>query len=213
MRDHPAGSRLAHPVVAALLAATCLSAPLRAPGAQQGQLGALTGLSLAAGIDARTASTEGQGPGLSALVGFDVSRGDGPIAARLTGTFFDRGPARGAGVDPAREGSAVASRYGGVGLDFKYARRGGVVRPYLLAGAGVYRLREERVAREETGPLAPRADGQLLVERTTAALTGGAGLLTRLGPVWGFVEGRYTTFPGGAEVRASYLPVVAGVRF
>lgn len=209
MRDRPA-VLVRTSTLAALLATAVLAAPLQAQG---GGLGALSGLSLGVGFDARTASTEGEGPGISALVGFDVTRGEGPLGARLTGTFFDRGAAREPAVGGAREGSALSSRYGGVGLDVKYTRRRGGVRPYLLGGAGVYRLREARVARAGDGPLEPRADGQLVVERTTAALTGGAGVLARLGAVWGFVEGRYTAFPGGTAVRASYLPVVAGLRF
>ena len=188
---------------AAVLAAMPFAALLVAPTCTEAQaLGALHGLSLAGGVDGR--SLAGREPGVSALVGYDVTRGGRALQARLTGTFFHRS------TDHA------ATRFGGIGLDVKLARRVGTTRPYLLAGAGAYRLREERpVALPVTGvsiaPLDPRAL-RLLDDRTSVALTAGGGLLVPFGPLAGFAEARYTAFPT-ARLHGGYLPVILGVRF
>ena len=172
------------------LATTALLSVPSASAAQGSPLAALHGLSVAGGFDASGATNRGRG--LSLLLGFDVTRGGSPLQARLTGTFFDRDDAR------------VATRFGGLGLDFKLGTRRGDVRPYLLGGAGVYRLREERAGEPERRPGVPvtlpggmREGEFLLVERTTAAVTGGG----------------YTVVPGGTRVRDAYLPLVFGVRF
>lgn len=166
------------------------------------RLGALRGLSLAGGVDGR--SLAGREPGTSALVGYDVTRGGGALQARLTGTFFDRAT------------EDATTRFGGIGLDVKLVRRVGSARPYLLGGAGVYRLREERsVALGDVGTsIAPLAadSWRRLDDRASLALTVGGGLLVPLGSVAGFAEGRYTAFPA-ARLHGGYLPVVAGVRF
>jgi hypothetical protein len=179
-----------------------LGAPAVGSAADAQALDALRGLSVAGGVDGRSLS--GREPGLSALVGYDVTRGGGPLQARLTGTFFDRA------TDDAE------TRFGGIGLDLKFVRRAGAARPYLLAGAGVYRLREKRPVELPTSgvsiaPLNPDA-GRRLDDRTSVALTAGGGVLFPLGPVSGFVEGRYTAFPA-ARVHGGYLPVILGVRF
>jgi hypothetical protein len=108
----------------------------------------------------------------------------------VTGTLLDRA---------ASEGGST--RFGGLGLDAVLTlRESHTVRPYLLVGAGAYRLREV--------PRAARGTDS----ETTAALVGGAGLLVRLGAASAFAEGRYTAFPGAAA-RPGYVPVVVGLRF
>jgi hypothetical protein len=154
----------------------------------------------------------GAGPRLSAgrLRTCRARRADRRASHR---TFFDRGQLRWCRRRPGARGSRRSRRaYGGSArLQVRAAGRG-VVRPYLLAGAGVYRLREERVAREETGR-SPRAP-------TDSCWWSGPPRRSRAEPGCsraragvGVRGGALHDVPGGAEVRASYLPVVAGVRF
>jgi hypothetical protein len=187
----------------ALLTAVPIAALLAAPTRTEAQaLGALHGLSLAAGVDGR--GLAGREPGVSALVGYDVTRGGRALQARLTGTVFHRST------------EDATTRFGGIGLDVKLARRVGTARPYLLGGAGAYRLREERpVALPVTGvsiaPLSPDALRRL-DDRTSVALTAGGGLMVPFGPLAGFAEARYTAFPA-ARLHGAYVPVILGVRF
>lgn len=69
--------------------------------------------------------------------------------------------------------------------------RGGAVRPYLLAGAGLM------------------AQGNVNNRYTRFALQGGAGLSVGAGPASAFIEGRYVSSVEAISV-ASYIPILAG---
>lgn len=152
---------------------------------------ALRNLSVALGGDVGGV-TRGDGFGRSLLVGYDVLRRSGahPLGVRVTGTLLDRaGPER-------------ASRFGGLGVDLSLTFRDlGPVRPYLLAGGGVYRLRE-----------APDGPSPVSATRTTGALVGGAGVRVPVGRAALFTEARYTAF-ASSPGRGSYVPLVVGLRF
>jgi hypothetical protein len=149
-------------------------------------------------------------PGWTAALGLRLRPWALPVAlqldalhARLGGDPFTvPGPADGpVRVEPR---TAISALTGSAVLAPRAGRR---VRPYLLAGAGVYRLRPD-----------DRAFGAALVsvrpaDATTAAgASYGGGLEARLGRVAPFVEVRHHIVLLSAD-NTSFIPAVVGLRF
>lgn len=77
-------------------------------------------------------------------------------------------------------------------------------RPYLIGGAGVYRLTSD-ITQEPNSTFGPQ-------DVTRFGLNGGAGVEVAFGPVRTFVEARYhNVFASGSD--ASFVPVTIGMKF
>ena len=107
----------------------------------------------------------------------------------------------------------------GVGLAGTYALARGRVQPYLLAGAGVAHLWYEStqlVYDPATGGV-PAGGPVVRTVKTTAlspTLSGGAGVVARVGPGWAFVETRLNSYARATgSVGRGAAPLLLGWRF
>lgn len=89
-----------------------------------------------------------------------------------------------------------------VGLVWKIGTAVPLVRPYVVAGGGVYNFKQTF----------PSTTGPSETSDTKFTWAAGAGVLVGVGPIHGFLEARYTTIQlsGTSE---KFIPVTAGLTF
>lgn len=142
-------------------------------------------------------------PALSLHFGYERPLGNSRVGIRLAGSFT--------GNAHNNADSESYGRFYGAGLFSTYAlSTARALRPYLIAGAGIERLSTTRTL-QRVGDSGARSVS--LVGQSSASLSGGAGLLSRLGPASVFAETRLTWFPGGSQTRRAAIPILVGLRF
>lgn len=145
--------------------------------------------------------------GFSALLSIGTRREGSPFGVRgevqYTRFGLDPDPRYGPGGAPETADGQLTSLSGTANLVLSMPRPG-VVRPYLIGGAGVYRVTSD-IVQEPNSSYPGRGI-------TRFGLNGGGGVELTSGPVRAFVEARYHhAFNDGGGV--GYVPVVIGARF
>ncbi|MHB1224905.1 MAG: outer membrane protein [Gemmatimonadaceae bacterium] len=130
-----------------------------------------------------------------------------PVAYRLEAQYtrfgLDPDPRFGPGGAPETADGHLSSLSGiaSVVVTIPIAGR---FRPYLIGGAGVYRLTSD-ITQEPNSTFGPTGV-------TRFGLNGGAGVEVAVGPLRTFVEARYhNAFASGSDV--SFVPVTIGMKF
>lgn len=206
----PRMSRPSLPHVAATLA-VALSA--RAAGAQYAPRPA--SLAVQAGVAVPTgAFADAYAPGLTLGVALDVRRPAWPVGVRLEGSFAQHDVKRSLrdNLFPGERLEASARILAAIANVVVGAPAPRTVRPYLVAGVGAYRIREE-ITFATGGVSATNAE-----TITRPGGNAGAGIDVQLAGVSAFAEARYhyvlTKNAGeGRTTNVDFVPITVGVRF
>ena len=193
-------------LLAALAAAPCLVRAQESSFGVSGGLNYVGGSASKIGVDiAGTAVTGGDRRGQFASVFLERRSSDGPIALRLEG-FFSR-LTSGPSTSSVNGQAALRDNTYGIAATATYALRSGSgVRPYLLAGTGIY------ASSLGTNPDPEATDVSLTKGGMGLGLHLGAGMEGRLGKSRVFAELRY--HQALHEVRgAAFMPLVVGAKF
>lgn len=211
---------LASPLVIAMLVATASTARAQVPEPERNtDLGIAVGMASPYGarlgnvqeytVDGPLGGVDvagGARRGFSALASLGFSRPGSPIGLRVEAQYTRFGlepdPRWGPGGAPEVADGQVTSLSGTGNLVF-HAPDLGVVRPYLIGGAGVYRVTSD-IVQEPNSSYPGRGI-------TKFGLNGGGGVELSLGRLRAFAEARYhrVLSEGG---RVEYVPIVAGIR-
>jgi opacity protein-like surface antigen len=145
----------------------------------------------------------------SAMLEYDLPAS--PVTVRLEGGYA----ASDSSSTPPRIGSATRRIVSG-SANIIIGALGTAVRPYILAGGGIYRLRISADAYDPFGNIPPY---RIEIGQTVFGLNAGAGLSFSIAKrLKGFVEGRYTylsTSPAYplVESGSGFFQLMAGVAF
>jgi opacity protein-like surface antigen len=149
----------------------------------------------------------GTNAGFTIAGSFWIRPADSPVGYRLEAQYtrfgLDPDPRFGPGGAPETADGHLSSlsAIANVAVDIPVAGR---IRPYLIGGAGVYRLTSD-IIQEPNSTYGPTGV-------TRFGLNGGAGVELAVGPLRTFLEARYhNAFASGPDV--SFVPVTIGMKF
>lgn len=133
--------------------------------------------------------------GWHALVKADVAIPLSPVGVRVDGLYSQ--------TDHKSPATGNTKLIGGLAsVVYKIPTGAPMVKPYILAGAGVFHVKQ-------TFPSQP---GTSEFSATKAAFAGGAGLSIGVGPVHAFAEARYASVQTSGST-LPFVPVTAGLSF
>lgn len=120
------------------------------------------------------------------------------IAVRLGADYFKKGYSFSSGV-------SFRQRAIGATLELSYDLLTSRLRPYVIGGWGLYRLRDRQVIDPGTNPYS--------VDNLSASIVGGLGVRYRVGNRYVFTEARIHGFTAGGNWGSNFMPITAGMRF